>query len=58
MTKKQLKTKTNIENADHPLRQMAIRIIEEVVEVHTGRVISGETYYKMEDDIVALLSNL
>lgn len=48
----------DINDVQHPFRKMAIRIIEEVVEVYTGINIEGVDYYKMEDDIVALLSNL
>ncbi len=39
-------------------RDMAIRILDEVVEIHTGLSLPVTTYQKMEDDIVALLSNL
>lgn len=49
-----------IDDASHPLRQMAIRIIEEVIEPKfcPDRGLNGESYYKMEDDLVALMSNL
>ena len=68
-TKKMLKTvqnemkkqgigKIELWDAEHPLRKMAIRIIEEVIEPVLGRGLQGEKYYKIEDDLVALLSNL
>lgn len=56
-TKKQ-KNKIELWDAFHPLRQMAIRIIEEVIEPLTGKEMNGENYYKIEDDLVALMSNL
>lgn len=57
-----MKTKHKIElwDASHPLRKIAIRIIEEAIEPRfcPERGMNGEDYYKMEDDLVALLSNL
>jgi hypothetical protein len=58
------KTKIELWDAEHPLRKMAIRIIEEVVEPQiyafsgNSNGLNGEAYYKVEDDLVALLSNL
>ena len=52
------KDKIELWDAQHPLRQMAIRIIEEVIEREVGHGLQGERYYKIEDDLVALLSNL
>ncbi len=62
--------KIELWDAEHPLRQMSIRIIEEVIEplfmskdmeeikemIDNG--LENEVYYKTEDDLVALLSNL
>ena len=60
MNLKTRKAKNNIElwDAEHPLRKISIRIIEEVIEPVLGRGLQGEKYYKIEDDLVALLSNL
>ena len=57
---KKHKTKIELWDAQHPLRQMAIRIIEEAIEPMfcPDDGLEGEDYYKMEDDLVALLSNL
>lgn len=49
-------------NADHPYRHTAIHIIEEIIEPLLGSRgdddgLNGEEYYKIEDDIVALLDN-
>lgn len=49
---------TNLNKSDHPLRVMARRIIDEVVEIHIGSFFTREQSKRMEDDIVALLTNL
>lgn len=51
----------NINNADHPYRQSAIRIIEEIIEpliqekYKDYKGIEGEEYYKLEDKITDIL---
>jgi len=45
----------DINNADHPLRKKAIRIIEEVIEPLVGKNINGEEYYGLEDNITEIL---
>ena len=50
-------TKIDINDAQHPLRQKAIRIIEEVIEPLLKKGIEGEKYYDLEDKIVELLNN-
>jgi hypothetical protein len=55
ITQKSLEQDKN--NAEHPYRTTARKIIEEVIEPYTGSL-DGERYYQMEDDIVALLDNL
>jgi hypothetical protein len=44
-------------NAEHPYRQTAIAIIEQIIEPRYApeRGINGEAYYKLEDEIVSLL---
>lgn len=60
MKKNTKQSKVELWDAEHPLRKMAIRIIEEVIEPKycPEKGLNGEAYYKMEDDLVALLSNL
>jgi hypothetical protein len=52
-------TKTPLHDAAHPLRQLAIRIIENAVEpvLRPQRGVSGEQYYALEDAIVQVLSD-
>lgn len=55
-------TKVSIINAEHPYRQLAIRIIEEIIEPcllkenekHKG--VEGKAYYELEDKIVSLIA--
>ena len=54
------KTTTDINNADHPFRQIAIHIIEEIIEPLLGKRgddvgLEGEEYYDTEDSIVKLI---
>ena len=50
--------KIDIYDAQHPLRQKAIKIIEQVIEPFTGgRTIKGEKYYNLEDKITLILAN-
>lgn len=56
-------TTNNIHNAEHPYRQIAIRLIENIIEPalssrywgDTG--VEGEEYYRLEDKIVELLAS-
>ncbi len=50
--------KLNINDNRHPYRILAKRIIGEVVEIQTGTFLSVLESKRMEDDIVALLTNL
>lgn len=45
----------DITDAQHPFRQLAIRIIEDALEPVYGSGIQGEKYYELEDAIVSLL---
>ena len=45
-----------ITDAEHPIRQYAIRIIEQVLERETGRAIEDEEYYRLEDELVDILA--
>jgi hypothetical protein len=63
MTSQQFKAKiealalqTDKANADHPYRQTAIAIIEQVLEPHFGGI-NGTLYYTLEDELVNLLDN-
>lgn len=47
----------SLEKADHPLRMMANRIIDEVIEFHCNPLGVGKRDLVV-NDIVALLSNL
>lgn len=42
-------------NAEHPFRQAAIHIIEEIIEVREKKGISGQKYYDLEDSLVLIL---
>lgn len=51
----------DINDAQHPTRQKAIRIIEEIIEPLLGKRgddvgLEGEEYYRVEDDLVALIN--
>jgi len=50
----------DIDNADHPARQIAIRIIEEVIEPlhYPNRGVSGERYYELEDAITRIVAGI
>ena len=43
-------------NADHPIRQAAIAIIEQVLEKELNKEIEGEEYYRLEDKIVNVIN--
>ena len=46
----------DIGNACHPLRQKAIRIIEDIIEPFVEHGIDGEEYYTLEDKLVETLN--
>jgi acetyl-CoA carboxylase alpha subunit len=46
----------DISNADHPDRIKARQIIEQVIEPFIKKEINGEDYYRLEDDITALIN--
>lgn len=49
-------THLDIGNAEHPLRQKAIQIIEQVIEPFVEHGINGEEYYILEDNLVDILT--
>ncbi len=51
------KKQTCLYNADHPARQKAIRIIEEVIEPVLKKGIKGEQYYALEDKITLIINS-
>jgi len=52
---KVLEGEENTDDAQHPYRQIAIHIIEEVIEGILERGVDGEEYYRLEDEIVSLI---
>jgi uncharacterized protein (DUF1697 family) len=46
----------NINNANHPARQKAIKIIEQVIEPFFKTSISHERYYKLEDQLTNIIN--
>jgi hypothetical protein len=55
-TKKKKKI-TDMYDAQHPYRQSAITIIEEVIEPMLGRGINGTKYYDLEDKLVRIIND-
>jgi len=51
-----MKTTNDINNAEHPLRKKAIRIINDIIEPLLDKEINGEEYYELEDKITMLLA--
>ena len=45
----------NPNNAQHPARQAAIKIIEEIIEPLIKKEINGTKYYELEDAITNLI---
>ena len=45
-----------LHNADHPARQAAIAIIENVIEPLLGRGLRNEKYYQAEDSITFIIA--
>ena len=45
-----------IGNADHPIRQAAIAIIEQVLEKELDKEIEGEEYYRLEDKLTNIIN--
>ena len=45
----------DIDNADHPARQKAIKIIEQVIEPLLKKGLKGSKYYQIEDKITHLI---
>ena len=43
-------------NADHPIRQAAIAIIEQVLEKELNKEIEGEEYYRLEDKLTNIIN--
>ena len=52
--KKQIKhrVRVDIEDAQHPYRQAAIAIIENIIEPITKKRYDGKRYYDLEDELV------
>lgn len=50
------KIKIDLYNVEHPARQKAIRILEEVID-RTGKNIKGEAWYQLEDFITEVIAN-
>jgi hypothetical protein len=50
--------KPSLDDAAHPIRQKAIRLIEHAIEpvMRPQRGIRGEQYYELEDAIVRVLA--
>ena len=48
--------KSDVFNAQHPNRQKAIQIIEEVIEPFFNTPINGEKYYSLEDKITKIIN--
>jgi len=48
--------KPSLNDAEHPYRQKAIHIIEEVIEPILKIDLEGEQYYEIEDAIVEILN--
>ena len=49
------KNKIDIYDASHPLRQLAINIIEKIIEPVLQHGINGKKYYDLEDDLTLFL---
>ena len=49
-------TKSNIYDAQHPARQKAIRIIEQVIEPLLKKGINGQKYYALEDQLTLIIN--
>lgn len=47
----------DINNAEHPARQKAIAIIENVIEPLLNHGVDGEDYYKLEDQLTEIINN-
>lgn len=47
--------RTTLASADHPLRQSAIQIIEEILERELKKGLQGTKYYDIEDEIVEII---
>ena len=45
-----------IGNANHPIRQAAIAIIEQVLEKELDKEIEGEEYYRLEDKLTNIIN--
>lgn len=55
-TYNQKPTQTDINNAEHPARQKAIKIIEDIIEPICKRGVDGEEYYELEDRLTNLIN--
>ena len=49
-------TKPDIYDAQHPARQKAIRIIEQVIEPLLKKGINGQKYYALEDQLTLIIN--
>jgi hypothetical protein len=49
-------TKPNLYDAQHPSRQKAIRIIEQVIEPLLKKGINGQKYYALEDQLTLIIN--
>ena len=50
-------SKQDIYNADHPARQKAIQIIEQIIEPFCNKIIDGKDYYNLEDKLTFLINS-
>lgn len=50
--------KEELQNADHPARQFAISLIENVLEPTLGKYFRGEKYYQLEDAITMRVAEI
>ena len=46
----------DIYDAEHPARQLAIKIVEQIIEPIVGHGINGEVYYDLEDKLTLLIN--
>jgi hypothetical protein len=53
-----MKAKISLNDAEHPYRKLAIRLIEEAIEpiFRPSKGLNGNIYYQMEDKLVEIIS--
>ena len=54
--KNKSKKQIDLYDADHPIRRIAIEIIQDLIEPLVQRGINGEKYYNLEDAITLLIN--